>query len=79
MCVQHRREVPAGARRDPAAERRELERLREVAQRQAVLAELLPRAAGPVAPAWIRAERETGVDLEHAVERAAGRSRRRPS
>ena len=41
-----RREVAAGARGDPAAERRELKRLREVAQRQPVLAELLlePRA-----------------------------------
>ena len=36
-----RREVAAGARRDPAAERRELERLREVAQRQAVRAQLV--------------------------------------
>ena len=39
-----RREVPAGAGRDPAAERRELERLREVAQRQAVLAQLVLEA-----------------------------------
>ena len=36
-----RREVPARARRDPAAERRELERLREEAHRQAVRAEQL--------------------------------------
>src|SRR3712207_8556358 len=32
--------LSAGPRRDPATERRELERLREVAERQAVLAEL---------------------------------------
>ena len=38
--------------------------------RQAVLGELAPRAPGPVAPAWMRAARETGIDLEHAVERA---------
>ena len=46
MWVQQGGEVPARARDDPAAERRVLERLREVAQRQAVLAQLLlePRA-----------------------------------
>jgi hypothetical protein len=40
------REVAAGPRRDPATERRELEGLREVAQREAVLAQLVlePRA-----------------------------------
>ena len=54
------REVAARARRDPAAERRELEGLREEAQRQAVLGELAPRGPGPVAPAWMRAARETG-------------------
>ena len=59
MCVQTRREVPRRARRDPAAERGELERLREVAQREAVLAERrLERRTGRAAP--IRAERETG-------------------
>ena len=41
MWVWPRREVAAGAGGDPAAERRELERLREVAQRQPVLAELV--------------------------------------
>ncbi len=42
------REVPAGARRDPAAERRALEGLRVEAHRQALLGELLlePRAGG---------------------------------
>ena len=40
-----RREVAAGAGRDPAAERRELKRLREVAERQPVRAELLLEAA----------------------------------
>ena len=65
---QQRREVPTGARRDPAAERRELKRLGEVAQRQAVLAQLRledrpggasldPRGAGDL------------VDFEHPVER----------
>ena len=36
----HGREVAAGAGRKPAAERRELERLREVAERQALLCKL---------------------------------------
>ena len=65
---EQRREVAAGARRDPAAERRELKRLGEVAQRQAVLAELSledrsggagldPRGAGDL------------VDLEYPIER----------
>ena len=40
------REVAAGAGRDPAAERRELERLREVAQGEPVLARAGPRAPG---------------------------------
>ena len=64
-----RREVAAGARGDPAAERGVLERLREVAQRQPVLAQLrLER--GPVAPAWMQRGARDLVDLEHAVERA---------
>ena len=64
-----RREVPAGAGGDPAAERRELERLREVPQRQPMLAELVlePRARRPGLDA--RGPRH-GIDLEHAVERA---------
>ena len=72
-----RREVAAGAGRDPAAERRELERLREVAQRQPVLAELLlePRAGRAGLDARRARDR---VDLEHAVERAAGRSTTAP-
>ena len=41
-----RRVVAARARRDPAAEARELEALREVAQREAVRAQLRPRAPG---------------------------------
>ena len=62
-----RREVTAGAGRDPAAERRELERLREVAQRQAVLAQLVlePRAGR----AGLDPRRARGaIDLEHPVE-----------
>ena len=55
----HGGEVPGRARGDPAAERGVLERLREVAQRQPVLAAAAPRATGPSAPPWIRAERET--------------------
>ena len=43
------REVAAGAGRDPAAEGGELERLREVAQGQVVLAELVLEC-GPAAP-----------------------------
>ena len=42
-----RGEVPAGAGRDPAAERRELERLREVAQRERRARAAGPRDAGP--------------------------------
>ena len=41
------REVTAGAGRDPASKGRELERLRKVAQRQTLLAELLVRAPDP--------------------------------
>ena len=69
MCVHTVAKWPAGAGRDPAAERRVLERLREVAQRQAVLAELrLERRAGR---AGLDARRARDlVDLEHAVERA---------
>ena len=54
-----RREVPTGAGRDPPPERRELKRLREVAQGEAVLGELRLKP-GPVAPAWIRADSDTG-------------------
>ena len=50
------RVVAAGAGREPAAERRELERLREVAQRQAVRRELVLER-GPSVPAPIRASR----------------------
>ena len=55
-----RREVPARARRDPAAERRQLERLREEAHRQPVLGRAGASSAGPATPAWIRAARDTG-------------------
>ena len=61
-----RREVAAGARGDPAAERRELEGLREVAQRQAVLGELLLEARAGRAGLDARGARDR-VDLEHAV------------
>ena len=53
-----RREVPARARRDPAAERRVLERLREVAQRVAVLAQLVLEHRARSRRAWISAARE---------------------
>ena len=65
---QQRGEVAAGAGGDPAAEGRVLERLREVPEREVVLAQLVlePRAG--------RARLDPGrargaVDLEHAVER----------
>ena len=58
MCVGPRREVPAGARRDPAAERRELERLRDRSASSGRARRAAARAPGPVAPAWIRAARE---------------------
>ena len=69
MCVGPVAKCPPGARGDPAAERRELERLRVEAQRQAVRGELLlePRAGR----AGLDARRaRDGVDLEHAVQRA---------
>ena len=62
-------EVPARARGDPAAERRELEGLREEAHGQAVGAELLLQARARRAGADARRARDR-VDLEHAVERA---------
>ena len=65
---QTRCEVPARARRDPAAERGELERLREVAQGEPVRAELVlehrPGCAGLDA-----GRARDGIDVEHAVER----------
>ena len=65
-----RGEVPAGARRDPAAERRELERLRVEAQREPVLGELLlePRARSRRPGCGRRARR--------GRPRARGRARR---
>src|SRR5437588_487023 len=63
-----RREVSARARGDPAAEGRELERLREVPQRQTVLGELLLEVRADRARLDPRRLRD-GVDLEHAVER----------
>ena len=69
MCVGPVAKWPAGARGDPAAERRELERLRVEAQRQPVLARAAPRAAGRSRrPGCARRARR--VDLEHAVQRA---------
>ena len=59
------REVPAGARRDPAAERRELERLRVEAHRQAVPGELLLEAR----PA------RAGLDARGARDRGRPRAR----
>ena len=63
------REVPARAGRDPAAERRELERLRVEPQRQPVLAELGLEPGTGRARLDARRARD-GIDLEHAVERA---------
>ena len=63
------REVAARARGDPAAERRELERLRVEAQRQPVLGELLLEPRAGRAGLDARGARDR-VDLEHAVERA---------
>ena len=63
------REVPAGARRDPAAERRQLEGLRVEAQRQVERAQLaLERRPGRAGLDQRRAR--DVVDLQHAVHRA---------
>ena len=78
------REVAAGAGRDPAAEGRELERLREVAQGQAVLAELvLERRArrpglDPRRARDRRRPRAPGRGGARSIE-TAPRSRRRPA
>ena len=64
-----RGEVPARARRDPAAEGRELEGLRVEAHGQPVRAELLLQARARGAGADARRARDR-VDLEHAVQRA---------
>ena len=69
-------EVTAGARRDPAAERRQLERLRVEAQRQAVRGELLLEHRAARARLDARRPRDR-VDLEHAVQ-ATERERDRP-
>ena len=69
MCVGPGGEVPARARGDPAAERRELEGLRVEAQRQPVLGELLLQARAGRAGLDARGARDV-VDLEHAVHRA---------
>ena len=66
------REVPARARGDPAAERRELERLREEAHRQPVLGELLLEPRPGRARLDARRARDR-VDLEHAVQPRRGR------
>ena len=65
-------EVAAGAGRDPAAERRVLERLREVAQRQPVLAQLVLERRPGGAGLDPRRPRDR-VDLEHAVQRRRSR------
>ena len=61
------REVAAGPGRDPAAQRRVLERLREVTQGQPVLAQLLlqPR---PGRPGLDPRRQRLRVDLQHPVE-----------
>ena len=63
------REVPPGPGRDPAAEGRVLERLREVAQGQPVLGELLVERRAEHPGLDPRRPRDR-VDLEHPVERA---------
>ncbi len=68
-----RGEVAAGAGGDPSAEGRELERLREVAQGQPC-SRSWSSSAGPSAPAWIRAARETSVDLDRPDRARRGRS-----
>src|SRR6266851_6811397 len=62
-----RGEVAAGARRDPAAEGGELERLREMAERQPVRPELRFEIGAERAGLDTRGARH-GVDLEHARE-----------
>ena len=64
-----RREVASRARRDPAPERGELERLREVAQRELVLAQLILERRPERAGLDARRTRDV-VDLEHPIERA---------
>ena len=71
------REVAAGPGRDPAAEGRVLERLREVAQGQAVLAELVLEH-GARRPGLDPRRQRLGVDLEHAVEPAQVEADERP-
>ncbi len=63
------REVAAGPRRDPAAQRRVLERLREVAEGELVLGELLVQRRPQGAGLDSRRARDL-VDLEHPIERA---------
>ena len=77
MCVGPGREVAGGAGGDPAAERRELERLREEAQRQPVLAELLLEPRPGRARLDPRRARDV-VDLEHAVQPRQVDGRPRP-
>ena len=69
MCVSARREVPARARRDPAAERRQLEGLRVEAQRQVQRAQLLLER-GPGRAGLDQRRARDVVDLQHAVHRA---------
>ena len=61
--------MTGGARGDPTAKRRELERLREVAQRQAVLAELCLQSRPERAGLDARGARDL-VELEYTVQRA---------
>src|ERR1700687_3901062 len=66
MRVQ-RREMAARARRDPPAERRKLERLREMAQRVAVRPQLVFERGTEHARLDSRRSRST-VDFDHLVE-----------
>ena len=77
---QARGEVPARAGRDPAAEGRQLERLREEAQRQSRARRAAPRSAARSRPAPMRAARETLSISRTRVDRPeVDRDRRRRS
>ncbi len=62
-----RGEVPPGPGRDPAPQRRVLEGLREVAQRQPVLAQLVLQA-GPGRPGLDPCRQRLRIHLQHPVE-----------
>ena len=71
--------LAAGARGDPAAERRDLEGLREVAERVARAAAARPRATGPSMPAWKVAVRLSAIDAAPARSRRVVSSESAPA